>query len=136
MVSVEVTAVWGDRDGDHDSGKRPGLARRVLTRAEAATGDQACGPRRDWPGGGSPHRGGASHHHGAESPTWGIPVQRRPWLSLRHLVAAGLWLWLGETRGQVIEHEVPGYDRPWARIFERFERQMQRPAKPDIFSFD
>lgn len=48
----------------------------------------------------------------------------------------GCWLWLGETTGQVIEHEVPGYDRPWARIFERFERQMQRPAKPDIFSFD
>ena len=38
--------------------------------------------------------------------------------------------------GQTIEYEVPGYDRPWAVIFERFEGEMQRPAKPDIFSFD
>jgi hypothetical protein len=38
--------------------------------------------------------------------------------------------------GTVIEYEVPSLDRPWARIFEQFEPQMQRPAKPDIFSFD
>lgn len=96
---MEVTAVWGDRDGDHDSGKRPGLARRVLTPAKAATGDQACGPRRDWPGGGSPHRGGISHHNGAECLTWGVPVPRRAWISLRNLLAGGLRRWLGETIG-------------------------------------
>jgi hypothetical protein len=36
----------------------------------------------------------------------------------------------------VIQYEVPSLDRPWARIFEQFESQMQRPTGPDIFSFD
>jgi hypothetical protein len=38
--------------------------------------------------------------------------------------------------GTVIEYEVPSLDRPWAKAFERFESGMQRPTKPDIFSFD
>jgi hypothetical protein len=38
--------------------------------------------------------------------------------------------------GSVIEYEVPGLDRPWARIYERFESRMQRPAERDVFSFD
>jgi hypothetical protein len=38
--------------------------------------------------------------------------------------------------GTVIEYEVPSLDRPWARIFEQFESQMQRPTTRDIFSFD
>ena len=40
--------------------------------------------------------------------------------------------------GQVIEYEVPGANRPWARIYERyFEQGMERPEpEVDIFSFD
>jgi hypothetical protein len=38
--------------------------------------------------------------------------------------------------GTVIEYEVPDLNRPWAKVFDRFESRMQRPAKPDIFSFD
>jgi hypothetical protein len=40
--------------------------------------------------------------------------------------------------GTVIDYEVPDmYDRPWARIWERYHEQgMQRPAPVDIFSFD
>lgn len=43
------------------------------------------------------------------------------------------------TPGTVIEYEVPDkYDRPWARIWERyFEASMDRPEQDaDIFSFD
>ena len=41
--------------------------------------------------------------------------------------------------GQIIDqYEVPGMDRPWARIYEQyFESQMQRPEpEVDIFNFD
>jgi len=40
--------------------------------------------------------------------------------------------------GQVIEYEVPGTDRPWAKIYETyFEDGMQRPEpEVDIFNFD
>jgi hypothetical protein len=38
--------------------------------------------------------------------------------------------------GTVIQYEVPSLDRPWARLYEQFESQMQRPEKPDVFSFD
>jgi hypothetical protein len=40
--------------------------------------------------------------------------------------------------GEVIEFEVPGTDRPWAKIYEQyFESGMQRPEPEfDIFSFD
>jgi hypothetical protein len=38
--------------------------------------------------------------------------------------------------GALIEYQVPSLDRPWAKAYEQFESDMQRPAKPDIFSFD
>jgi hypothetical protein len=40
--------------------------------------------------------------------------------------------------GEVIEYEVPGMDRPWAKIYEKyFENGMQRPEPEfDIFNFD
>jgi len=39
--------------------------------------------------------------------------------------------------GQVIQYEIPDmYGRPWARIWEQFEVNMDKPTKQDIFSFE
>jgi len=39
--------------------------------------------------------------------------------------------------GQVIQYEIPDmYGRPWAKIWEQFETNMQKPQKADIFSFE
>jgi hypothetical protein len=39
--------------------------------------------------------------------------------------------------GTVIEYEVPDmYGRPWAHIWEQFEKDMEKPKEEDIFSFD
>jgi hypothetical protein len=39
--------------------------------------------------------------------------------------------------GSVIQYEVPDmYGRPWAKIWEQLEQDMERPKEEDIFSFD
>ncbi len=39
--------------------------------------------------------------------------------------------------GQTIQYEVPDmYGRPWAHIWEEyFEKGMQKPKEPDIFTY-
>jgi hypothetical protein len=41
------------------------------------------------------------------------------------------------TPGQTIEYTVPDMlGRPWAKIWEQFETNMEKPQQDDIFSFE